>query len=67
MRTFQFFFAAILGLAAVSTSAPTTLEKREAHPLAVKAATAVPDTVGCSFKNKRGASVESATSCDNNE
>ena len=67
MRTFRFFFAAILGLAAVSISAPTTLEEREAHPVAVKETIAVPDTVGCSFKNKRGTSVEASTSCDINK
>ena len=63
MQTFRFFLAAILSLAAVSISAPTTLEERVAHPEPVKETTAAPDTVGCSFKNKRG---EAAASCDIN-
>lgn len=67
MRSFRVFFAAILGLVAVSVSAPTTPGKRVAHPVAVKETTtdpAVPDTVGCSFKSKR--SGEAATVCDIN-
>ena len=63
MRTFRFFLAAILGFAALSISAPTTLEERVAHPEAVREITAAPDTVGCSFKNKRS---EAAGGCDIN-
>ena len=63
MRLLSFLFAAVLGLAAFGSSAPTSLDTRISNAEALKGVGVLPDetgdTVGCSFKSKRD-----ANSCD---